>query len=126
MYGDEPVQWQDDLAGWPRLRFIVNVFTRLRFCDAQGRVALAHKGAPGSQPAPFLPWFKHGAPQHRDLKVVFGHWSLLGAQRLGNHIALDSGCLWGRTLTAVRLDAAALPFVRVPCTQKLPPRDVGT
>ena len=122
MYGDRPTRWDEGLVGYERIRFIVNVFTRLRFCDAGGQLLLDCKGAPGSQPAPYRPWFE---ARHRGKdRIVFGHWSLLGARRVHEHIALDSGCLWGKALTAVQLDAPDAPFIHVPCSQKLEPRDI--
>lgn len=123
MYGDEPDQWNEALSGHARTRFIVNALTRLRFCDANGHMALGEKGPPGSQPPPYLPWFT--ARQVDDEgSIVFGHWSLLGAKRLGRHIALDSGCLWGRTLSAICLDARDAEFIEVPCTAKRAPNQV--
>src|SRR3569623_1380865 len=79
MYGDQPLQWRADLRGWPRLRFITNCLTRLRYCYHDGRLALDYKGAPGGQPAGQLPWF--ALPQRRSAgaRVIFGHWSTLGA-----------------------------------------------
>ncbi len=104
MYGDEPSQWSEDLSGNERLRFIVNCFTRLRYCDAQGRLALQEKGPPGSQPAGFRPWFAWPRRRSRDMKILFGHWSTLGAWDGDGVHALDTGCLWGGKLTAFRVD----------------------
>lgn len=104
MYGNEPEQWSDDLTGWDRLRFIVNCFTRMRFCDNDGRLELQAKGPPGSQPAPYRPWFAIPDRASADLKIVFGHWSTLGPCAEPNVFPLDTGCLWGGSLTALRLD----------------------
>jgi bis(5'-nucleosyl)-tetraphosphatase (symmetrical) len=114
MYGNEPTQWSDDLRGWDRLRFITNCFTRLRYCDATGRIALAHKGTPGTQPAGLHPWFELPQRRSRDLKLVFGHWSTLGERDDAGIYPLDSGCLWGGKLTALRLDGAPV-WTRIPC-----------
>ena len=120
MYGDEPTFWTDELTGWERLRFITNCLTRLRYCDAEGRVALAHKGAPGSQPVGLYPWFELPQRRSRELKILFGHWSTLGERSSPGVYPLDTGCLWGGQLTALRLDGAprwirlACPGVRVP------------
>lgn len=120
MYGDEPTFWTDELTGWERLRFITNCLTRLRYCDAEGRVALAHKGAPGSQPVGLYPWFELPHRRSRELKILFGHWSTLGERSSPGVYPLDTGCLWGGQLTALRLDGAprwirlACPGVRVP------------
>ena len=104
MYGNKPRQWSEDLAGWDRLRFITNCFTRLRYCDAGGGLHMKPKGAPGTQPEGLLPWFEAPGRKSRELNIVFGHWSTLGL-RSGNGIhALDTGCLWGGQLTALCLE----------------------
>ena len=118
MYGDQPDKWDDTLSGWERLRLVVNVFTRLRYCADDGRVDLAPVGAPGSQPPHLLPWFKAPHRRTRELPIVFGHWSTLGAWQGDRVIALDSGCVWGGSLTAVRLDAGDQQFVSVACAQQ--------
>jgi bis(5'-nucleosyl)-tetraphosphatase (symmetrical) len=89
--------------------------TRLRYCDKDGRMDLQHKGPPGTQPNSLQPWFMLPERRSRDTRVVFGHWSTLGIHTGDNVIGLDSGCLWGRQLTAVRLDAAQPVFTDVPC-----------
>lgn len=116
MYGDEPTLWSDTLTGWDRLRFITNCLTRLRYCDTAGRLALAYKGAPGSQPPHLQPWFEHKQRRSHDLKVLFGHWSTLGERNDAGIYPLDSGCLWGGQLTALRLDSAAAHWIRIPCS----------
>jgi bis(5'-nucleosyl)-tetraphosphatase (symmetrical) len=104
MYGDEPDQWDESLAGTERLRFVINVLTRVRVCTAQGRVDLRQKGPPGESKAPWLPWFKVQERASAATRVVFGHWSALGYYRGDNVLALDTGCVWGGTLTGVDLD----------------------
>jgi bis(5'-nucleosyl)-tetraphosphatase (symmetrical) len=104
MYGDEPRRWSDGLIGIPRLRFIVNCFTRLRYCSSAGELELKHKGAPGTQPAGCLPWFEVPDRASAGLHVLFGHWSTLGEVRRHNVYPLDTGCVWGGRLTALRLD----------------------
>ncbi|HEX4300213.1 MAG TPA: symmetrical bis(5'-nucleosyl)-tetraphosphatase [Gammaproteobacteria bacterium] len=104
MYGDEPRRWRADLKGVDRLRFIVNCFTRLRYCSAAGDLELRHKGAPGTQPAACLPWFEVPGRASAGLHVLFGHWSTLGEVRRHNVYPLDTGCVWGGRLTALRLD----------------------
>lgn len=110
MYGNEPTQWSDDLTGWERLRFITNCFTRLRFCDNEGRLALKEKGPPGSQPAPYRPWFTVPNRASAGINIVFGHWSTLGPCAEPNVFPLDTGCLWGGHLTALRLDGKRKRF----------------
>ena len=120
MYGDTPDHWDDQLAGWARIRLIINGFTRLRYCDRQGRMDLRPKMAPGWQPAPLLPWFQLPDRRSADLRIVFGHWSTLGVRQGDGVIALDSGCLWGGRLTAVRLTDAPV-FADVACAEQLAP-----
>lgn len=113
MYGNHPDQWQDDLSGHDRLRFIVNGFTRMRFCAPDGRLDFEHKLAPGTQPAGLQPWFRIAARRNRDMKIIFGHWAALGRYQGDGVYGLDSGCVWGRHLTAMRLDDGV--YFQVPC-----------
>ncbi len=103
MYGNEPHRWSEKLRGMERWRFIINSFTRLRYCDRKGNLALDEKGPPGSQSKPYLPWFQIPGRASRNDRILFGHWSTLGYYHAHNVWALDSGCLWGGKLTAVRL-----------------------
>jgi bis(5'-nucleosyl)-tetraphosphatase (symmetrical) len=118
MYGDEPRQWDESLAGIRRLRFIINVLTRLRACTPAGVIDLKQKGAPASLPAPLVPWFDAAERASRDTRVIFGHWSALGLRRSAKLLALDTGCVWGGSLTAVNLDDEEAPEVSVPARQK--------
>ena len=104
MYGNQPDHWDEHLHGWPRLRYITNALTRLRYCDSRGRLALAYKGAPGGQPDSQVPWFASPQRRSRDMKIVFGHWSTLGRCDAEGVYGLDTGCVWGGKLTALRLD----------------------
>ncbi|HEV7166081.1 MAG TPA: symmetrical bis(5'-nucleosyl)-tetraphosphatase [Gammaproteobacteria bacterium] len=104
MYGNEPRRWSPDLAGLERLRFIVNCFTRLRYCSADGALDLKPKGAPGSQASGLMPWFEVPGRLSAGLHILFGHWSTVGESRDRNVHALDTGCVWGGRLTALRLD----------------------
>ncbi len=104
MYGDRPDLWSDDLSGWERLRFITNCFARMRYCDNAGRLALEEKGAPGTQPEGYMPWFAAPGRRSAGLKIIFGHWSTLGGCTGPGIYPLDSGCVWGGNLTALRLD----------------------
>ncbi len=119
LYGDQPDCWSEDLRGHERLRVIVNAFTRLRYCDAQGKMDLSQKGPPGSQPPNLLPWFQAPNRRHQNLHIIFGHWSALGLWQDNNVIGLDSGCLWGRMLSAVKLDSLSLQFSSVNCAPYL-------
>jgi bis(5'-nucleosyl)-tetraphosphatase (symmetrical) len=116
MYGNQPDRWADagdDPAA--RRRFAVNVFTRLRFCTADGRVDLKAKGAPDSARPPLKPWFAHPNRRSADTRIVFGHWSTLGLHRAPGLLGLDTGCVWGGGLTAVNLDDPDQPAVTLPC-----------
>ena len=104
MYGDEPRRWDPGLTGMARLRFIVNCFTRLRYCTPEGDLDLKSKGAPGTQAPGHLPWYAVPNRASAMLHVLFGHWSTAGEVRGHNAYALDTGCVWGGRLTALRLD----------------------
>ena len=103
MYGNQPDQWQNNLAGTDRLRIITNYFTRMRFCTANGKLELTHKGNEGLPG--FSPWFEFPRPTHQSMLILFGHWAALGGiTNSDSAIALDTGCVWGRSLTALRID----------------------
>ena len=104
MWGSEPAAWRDDLTGWPRLRVIVNALTRMRFCTPEGVMDFHAKGEVEKAPTGFLPWFQAPGRRSADSVLVTGHWSALGLKILPNLLAIDSGCLWGGALTAVRLE----------------------
>lgn len=106
MYGDQPNKWDDSLTGWSRLRLIINYFTRLRFCDEQGTLDLSNKGSqPNKNHTHLIPWFKAPNRQHRELKIIFGHWAALkGKTDTPSVFGLDTGCAWGNKLTAMRLE----------------------
>ena len=116
MYGRSPSRWDQSMGGWQRARFITNALTRIRYCTHRGGLDFTHKGPPGSQPRRWLPWFAHPDMKCGKWRIVFGHWSALGFVRRGNIIGLDSGCVWGGALTAIRLDGEqAGRFWQVPC-----------
>jgi bis(5'-nucleosyl)-tetraphosphatase (symmetrical) len=115
MYGNKPNQWDPTLRGMDRLRFVINVFTRMRYVGLDGTVDLKQKGAPGEQPEGFVPWFDAPDRASRDVRVVCGHWSTLGFKRRKDLLALDTGCVWGGALTAVNLDEESEP-VQLACT----------
>ena len=114
MYGDQPDRWSENLTGYDRLRFAINVLTRMRFCTADGRIDLKMKGPPTAARAPFKPWFEHENRLTQDVRILFGHWSALGFSRSHNTVGLDTGCVWGGSLSAFNLDADA-PLISVPC-----------
>src|SRR5258708_3497873 len=116
LYGDQPDRWDDALEGEGRLRFIVNCFTRLRYVDADGRLMLRAKGSPKKpQTQGLIPWFEAHAARWRGPRIVFGHWSTLGFFRNADVTGLDTGCVWGGALTALRLDDPDARPVQVPC-----------
>lgn len=114
MYGDRPDCWSDALRGIERLRFITNCLTRLRYCRADGRLDLGFKGPIEDAPTGLVPWFRVPGRRSRDLRIVCGHWSALGYYEGDGVLSIDTGCVWGRKLCAVRLDAPAEP-VFLPC-----------
>jgi bis(5'-nucleosyl)-tetraphosphatase (symmetrical) len=105
LYGDMPAHWNENLTGWDRLRFINNSFTRMRFCMPDGGLDLAFKGKPGEQAKGHIPWFHIHPRNTAPIQLIFGHWATLGGEthEPGIH-ALDTGCAWGNTLTAMRLE----------------------
>ena len=104
MYGDKPDRWNDTLEGWNRLRVIVNAMTRMRYCDRRGRIDLKRAG---TEPGPgYLRWFDT-RPKTKTM-IVFGHWSQLGLVIRPGVIGLDSGCIWGGRLSALRLEDRTL------------------
>lgn len=120
MYGDEPTRWSDSLTGTDRLRFAVNVLTRLRVCTSDGEVDLKMKGKPPKGHSALRPWFEIGTRLSADSRVVFGHWSALGLVLRKDVAGLDSGCVWGGALTALDLDAERPP-IAVSCSGYLSP-----
>jgi len=117
MYGNEPSRWSDDLAGPGRWRFIVNVLTRIRFCTAGGDLALEVKEGPDAAPAGTLPWYEHAHRRTQDTPIAFGHWSTLGLVDTPRLLAIDTGCVWGGQLTAVRVDGGRREVTQMPCPQ---------
>ncbi len=114
MYGDEPDRWDDKLEGIDRLRVIINAMTRLRVCDDSGAMVLGFKGEPGDAHDNWTPWFDVPGRRSHDHTIVWGHWSALGLLVRPDVIGLDSGCVWGRSLSAVRLEDRLLSQVKCP------------
>ena len=103
MYGNKPNLWSSNLKDVERLRFIVNCFTRMRYCDDAGRLDFNHSGPVGSQPKGLKPWFALPNRKNANLRIIFGHWSTLGYYKGHNCYCIDSGCLWGGSLTALHI-----------------------
>jgi bis(5'-nucleosyl)-tetraphosphatase (symmetrical) len=125
MYGNQPDRWDDALAGADRLRVIVNALTRLRFCTPEGVMDLRASGGLHQAPPGTLPWFDVPDRKTARATVVFGHWSTLGFMRRPDIIALDTGCVWGGCLSALRLDTEGSrhELIQVQCDQSQRPGD---
>jgi bis(5'-nucleosyl)-tetraphosphatase (symmetrical) len=123
MYGNEPAQWDDALQGPDRLRVIVNALTRLRFCTPQGRMNLKASGGLNAAPPGHLPWFDVPGRKTAGVPIAFGHWSTLGYMQRPDLLALDTGCVWGGCLSALRLAQGDVPaeLIQVKCDQALAP-----
>ncbi len=118
MYGNEPARWEDSLRGIARLRVIVNALTRLRFCAADGTMEFATKEGADGAPAGYMPWFDVPGRRTAGDVVAFGHWSTLGWLGRSDVLALDTGCVWGGCLTALRLRSdGAHERIEVRCPQ---------
>jgi bis(5'-nucleosyl)-tetraphosphatase (symmetrical) len=115
MYGNKPRRWDPSLGGMKRLRFITNCLTRLRYCTMDGSLAMKDKGPPGTQGEGRIPWYSHPARASREERIVFGHWSTHGYAAVHNVWSIDTGCLWGGALTALRIDGPAPEPVHYPC-----------
>lgn len=121
MYGNEPAQWRNDLDGADRARMIVNTLTRIRFCTPQGRLEFKTKEGTSGAPAGHLPWFEVPARRTIGQPVAFGHWSTLGLIDRPDLLAIDTGCVWGGALTAVRVDGGRRELAQVRCAQQQRP-----
>ncbi|HEX2530538.1 MAG TPA: symmetrical bis(5'-nucleosyl)-tetraphosphatase [Burkholderiaceae bacterium] len=118
MYGNAPARWSDTLGGSDRLRCIINALTRIRFCSADGTMEFSSTQGPSAAPPGYLPWFDAPGRKTVEVPLVFGHWSTLGLTIRPNLIGLDTGCVWGGKLTAVRLEDRAIFQVDCPQYQK--------
>jgi bis(5'-nucleosyl)-tetraphosphatase (symmetrical) len=119
MWGSKPAKWSKELTGWDRTRVIVNAMTRLRFCTPGGTMNFEAKGKVSNAPKGHVPWFDVPKRKSADSVLVTGHWSALGLKLLPNLMALDSGCLWGGHLSAVRLEDRRVFQVACSCTESL-------
>jgi len=114
MYGNTPRQWSGQLRGYKRLRFIINCLTRMRMLTREMRLNFSHSGSPWRARKNLVPWFEFPDPAWSGTRIVFGHWSALGLIVLPNLVSLDTGCIWGRQLTAVRIDKRHRRVYQVP------------
>ena len=118
MYGNEPNHWHDDLVGYERPRVIINAMTRMRALTLDSGINLKFKGEPDQVPEHHRPWFMLPTVREPDYTMLAGHWSALGLHLSPHFVGLDSGCVWGRELTAYRLEDRAV--FRVPCAETEP------
>ncbi len=117
MYGNHPARWSPDLRGADRLRFAINALTRIRFVNADGALDLESKEGAGAAPSGCTPWFEAPGRATQGQPIAFGHWSTLGLVNRPDLLALDTGCVWGGALTAVRIDDGRREVVQVRCEQ---------
>jgi bis(5'-nucleosyl)-tetraphosphatase (symmetrical) len=113
MYGNEPDHWNENLEGYERLRVVINAMTRMRVCTPNGKMNFAHKGPEKDIPQGYMAWFEAPGRASRNETIICGHWSALGLKITDNLLALDTGCLWGGSLTAIRLEDRKI--FQVPC-----------
>ncbi|MFZ4552528.1 MAG: symmetrical bis(5'-nucleosyl)-tetraphosphatase [Aquabacterium sp.] len=121
MYGNEPARWRDDLQGVDRWRCVVNSLTRLRFCSEDGTMDFLTKDGADGAPSGFMPWFDVPGRRTVGTPIAFGHWSTLGLINRDDLLALDTGCIWGGKLTAVRVDGATRELIQLDCPQAQKP-----
>jgi len=123
MYGNSPDVWDETLNGFDRLRFICNCFTRMRFCNNDGTLDFSSNGAPGTIPDKTVPWFDVPNRKSESENLLFGHWSTLGQINKKNVYPLDTGCVWGGRLTALRIDKEEAEYISVDCQAAANPED---
>jgi len=121
MYGNEPDRWDDSLQGVPRWRCVVNSLTRLRFCAVDGTMEFQTKDGSDGAPQGFMPWFDVPGRRTEGTPVAFGHWSTLGLINRDDLLALDTGCVWGGQLSAVRVDGTTRELIQIDCPQAQKP-----
>ncbi len=121
MYGNEPARWDASLSGHARLRFAVNVLTRIRFVAADGTLELRTKDAAAGAPAGHTAWFDAPHRLTAGVPIAFGHWSTLGLLQRPDLLSLDTGCVWGGRLTAARIDGGRSEIIQVECEQARAP-----
>lgn len=117
MYGSQPRRWDEQLQGAERWRFVIDVLTRIRFVDAAGTMDLETKDGAGAAPPGYMPWFDVPGRASAATPIAFGHWSTLGLVNRPDLLALDTGCVWGGSLTAARIDGGRREVFQVDCEQ---------
>ena len=115
MYGDSPARWSDSLIGAERMRFLINALTRTRFVAADGTLDLVTKDGADGAPPGFYPWFEVPGRRTLGTPIAFGHWANLGLISRADLLALDTGCVWGRQLSAARIDGDRREIIQVDC-----------
>jgi bis(5'-nucleosyl)-tetraphosphatase (symmetrical) len=121
MYGDSPTRWDAELQGAERWRCLVNILTRMRFCTADGTLDLKSKEGAGAAPEGYHPWFEVPGRRSEGERIAFGHWSTLGLVNRPDLLGIDTGCVWGGALTAVRVDGGRREVLQVACPQAQQP-----
>ncbi len=121
MYGNEPDRWSAELTGYARAKFTINVLTRVRFCDSAGRMDFKTKDGADGAPDGFMPWFDVPGRKTAGVPIAFGHWSTLGFMEREDLLSLDTGCVWGGKLSAVRVDGGRRELIQVACEQAQQP-----
>jgi len=121
MYGNTPARWSAALQGAERARFIINTLTRIRFCSADGTLEFNTKDGAKAAPPGCFAWFEVPGRRSHGEAIAFGHWSTLGLIVRPDLLALDTGCVWGAQLTAVRVDGGRRDVLQVPCKQAMKP-----
>lgn len=122
MYGNQPDWWSRKLTRWGRLRYATNCFTRMRYCDKKGRLEMTRSGRPSHRDKRYIPWFRVPDRENRNLRIIFGHWSTLGPVTDKNIFPLDTGCVWGGSLTAMRVHPKRIERIKIRCKQLQRPR----
>ena len=117
MYGNQPARWCDDLSGMARWRLVVNTLTRIRFCSLDGTLDFKTKEGAGAAPVGFMPWFDVPGRASAGQPIAFGHWSTLGLLNAPDLLGIDTGCVWGGALTAVRVDGGRREVLQISCPQ---------
>jgi bis(5'-nucleosyl)-tetraphosphatase (symmetrical) len=115
MYGNTPARWHDSLQGDGRWRVIINALTRLRFCAPDGTMEFKVKDGAAAAPPGYAPWFEIPSRRSAGTSIAFGHWSSLGLIDRPDLLSLDTGCVWGGSLSAARIDGGRRELFQVPC-----------